>query len=64
MAIHDGTKCDDCENNVVGLRFKCIDCQDFDLCTYCEPKNAHGGHLLVRIGKPLQVNSIKTKMKP
>lgn len=62
LAIHKGTKCDDCNNNIVGLRFKCLDCPDFDLCSNCEPKNLHPGHLLVRIGTPIAVSQSKKKI--
>lgn len=58
LVQHEGSNCDDCHSDVVGLRFKCIDidCKDFDLCSYCEPKNEHTKHLLVRFGKPIDVN--------
>lgn len=56
LAIHDGAKCDACNNKIVGLRFKCLDCPEFDLCSYCEPKMVHTGHLLVRIGQPIEVS--------
>lgn len=53
---HDGIKCNVCHDDVIGCRFKCIDCKDYDLCSSCEPKNAHLGHSMVRIGKLLDVS--------
>jgi len=30
--------CDSCNKRIVGVRFKCTDCPDYDLCGECEPK--------------------------
>lgn len=56
FTIHDGAKCVACNNKIVELRFKCLDCPDFDLCSNCEPKMVHTGHLLLRIGQPIEVS--------
>eukprot|EP00002_Diphylleia_rotans_P005374 TRINITY_DN144_c0_g1_i4.p1 TRINITY_DN144_c0_g1~~TRINITY_DN144_c0_g1_i4.p1 ORF type:complete len:724 (-),score=135.02 TRINITY_DN144_c0_g1_i4:162-2333(-) len=35
-SIHFGVSCDGCGSApIVGLRFKCQDCEDYDLCTVC-----------------------------
>ncbi|KAJ6503265.1 hypothetical protein C8R47DRAFT_969140 [Mycena vitilis] len=33
--IHRGVVCDMCDNVVEGIRHKCLDCADYDLCTPC-----------------------------
>ncbi|KAI0771669.1 hypothetical protein BD413DRAFT_60009 [Trametes elegans] len=36
LIVHDGIQCDGCmAYPVVGVRFKCIDCYDFDYCSIC-----------------------------
>jgi len=50
-ATHHGIICDVCEKTVVGTRFKCFQCPDYDLCEKCEPYH-HRHHLMVRITEP------------
>lgn len=57
---HPGVKCSRCGREIVGPRFKCTICRDFDLCACCEsvPINTHGEshgyeHLLAKIDVPL-----------
>ncbi|TFK56841.1 hypothetical protein OE88DRAFT_1730284 [Heliocybe sulcata] len=33
--IHSNVICDACDQTVVGVRHKCLDCPDYDLCTPC-----------------------------
>jgi next-to-BRCA1 protein 1 len=33
--IHRGILCDSCNVTIAGVRHKCLDCRDFDLCTTC-----------------------------
>ncbi|XP_078314361.1 uncharacterized protein LOC111128440 isoform X2 [Crassostrea virginica] len=51
---HDGIDCDICdENNIHGLRWKCLRCDNFDLCTICYMNDEHStGHRFVRIDTP------------
>ncbi|PWN36193.1 uncharacterized protein FA14DRAFT_179552 [Meira miltonrushii] len=58
--IHPNIICDGCDKAVVGPRYKCIRCPDFDWCHSCEsdPTMHHGTpeeepHLFLKINKPL-----------
>ena len=51
---HEHVVCDACQSNpIVGMRWKCADCNDYDLCSMCY----HGGlhsltHAFNRIDVP------------
>lgn len=46
---HKGITCDSCGvMDFKGRRFKCLVCQDFDLCEYCEEKELHE-HPMMRL---------------
>jgi len=49
--IHEGIKCDVCGTlPIVGTRYKCVICNDFDLCGKCESQDSHpSGHPLLKI---------------
>ena len=55
-ATHVGVKCNGCGvTPIVGVRYKCAVCQDFDLCEKCEAssKTKHDArHKMLRIYKP------------
>ncbi|KAF8910162.1 hypothetical protein CPB84DRAFT_1958637 [Gymnopilus junonius] len=34
-AIHRGVVCDSCNATIIGIRHKCLDCPNYDLCTPC-----------------------------
>jgi len=51
--IHPGIVCDGCEKTpIVGPRYKCVVCDDFDLCGSCEAAGRHPGHNMIRISNP------------
>ncbi|KAK6975646.1 sequestosome-1 [Biomphalaria glabrata] len=50
--IHFGVTCDGCEGPVIGTRFKCCICPDYDLCETCEGKGMHTNHDMYRINTP------------
>ncbi len=55
--IHKGITCDglDCNGNLIhGIRYKCLQCPDHDLCEACVNKGAHNQHLFLRIPTPKQ----------
>ncbi|XP_052235055.1 uncharacterized protein LOC127847284 [Dreissena polymorpha] len=51
---HDGVICDGCNNPIVGPRYKCGNCLDFDLCEVCESKSGlhNPEHVFVKIRRP------------
>uniref|UniRef100_A0A069DTU2 Sequestosome-1 n=1 Tax=Panstrongylus megistus TaxID=65343 RepID=A0A069DTU2_9HEMI len=51
--VHYGVTCDGCEKDVIGFRYKCAFCPDYDLCQDCESKKIHGHHYMVRIPVPI-----------
>jgi len=52
--VHEGVTCDGCNQvPIVGARFKCTVCHDYDLCEKCEAKGTHDpAHPLVKMLKP------------
>ena len=46
--VHPGVICDGCDKAMVGFRYKCMVCPDFDLCGLCERKGKHPNHNMVR----------------
>ena len=53
--IHPGVICDSCNGPIVGVRYKCTICPDFDFCEKCEEKNnGEHGHPMLKINDPQQ----------
>ncbi|XP_017765708.1 PREDICTED: sequestosome-1 [Eufriesea mexicana] len=50
--IHPGIKCDNCDDDIFGFRYKCLQCDDFDLCARCEARGKHWQHYMIRISQP------------
>lgn len=56
-AIHASVSCDGCGvHPIVGVRFKCSECRDYDLCPACEGSGVHSeaNHPLLKIVNPSQ----------
>ncbi|EDW37147.1 GL26088 [Drosophila persimilis] len=50
FTIHDGVECDGCGlSPLVGFRYKCVQCPNYDLCQRCEAAHKHPEHLMVRM---------------
>lgn len=51
---HRNIKCDGCGMfPIIGIRYKCTVCTDFDLCATCEAKDVHTtSHALLKIKEP------------
>jgi Ca2+-binding EF-hand superfamily protein len=52
--VHRGVVCGGCDANPIrGIRYKCLNCLDFDLCPSCESLGRHNStHMLVQIKIP------------
>lgn len=50
--LHVGVVCDACNSSIYGIRYKCLVCADFDLCSSCEKKGEHVIHNMVTIKDP------------
>lgn len=60
--VHPNVVCDGCEGPVVGSRFKCAVCPDYDLCSTCEGKGVHKDHNMIMFPSPfhqLEVSIMK-----
>jgi hypothetical protein len=44
---HNGVLCDGCDCEIYGLRYKCVICEDYDLCDKCRPVGTSGGQALM-----------------
>ncbi|KAI8425630.1 hypothetical protein MSG28_011446 [Choristoneura fumiferana] len=51
---HNGIVCDSCHMPILGFRYKCVSCEDFDLCQKCEMRETHPHHYMLRMPKPLK----------
>lgn len=53
-SVHSDVTCDGCNASpITGVRFKCIVCHNFDLCSKCEEANVHDiKHPLLKIKVP------------
>ncbi|ELU01274.1 hypothetical protein CAPTEDRAFT_224314 [Capitella teleta] len=53
---HFGVICDICENTIIGPRYKCGNCADFDLCEECERHaelHHNPSHVFLKIRRPV-----------
>jgi hypothetical protein len=50
--VHVGITCDGCQGPVVGIRYKCMECPDYDLCQTCSEKNLHPEHNMLKMTRP------------
>jgi sequestosome 1 len=51
---HPGVVCDGCQGSIFGVRYKCCQCIDYDLCSNCEQKGIHSDHNMYTIERPRQ----------
>jgi len=55
--------CDLCEVEIVGIRYKCYNCADYDVCESCEPSSSekHPNHLFIKIREPFHATYLQEK---
>jgi len=52
--------CDLCGKRIEGIRWKCANCREFNLCSICEKDSFHSeGHVFMKIKRPVQRNSFE-----
>lgn len=62
---HRGVTCDGCNQPLFGIRFKCTECYDFDLCEDCEATENHPPqHVLLKIRVPTHIDCDATWRHP
>ena len=54
-AVHQGVNCDQCgELPITGIRYKCLNCSDYDICMKCEVSHPHDrSHVFAKIHTPV-----------
>jgi hypothetical protein len=53
ISVHTNVICDGCNiNPIVGSRYKCSICKDFDFCEDCENNNFDHNHAFIKIRSP------------
>merc|ERR1712198_329809 len=52
--VHPGIVYDGCDGPVLGPRYKCLACPDYDLCKSCEGRGLHSKHKMVRLPQPFK----------
>ena len=60
-SAHPGITCDGCDEvPIIGFRYKCVVCIDYDLCGSCDKAGKHPGHNMVRISSPELASDVQT----
>lgn len=53
--IFHGIQCDGCNKKpIYNVRYKCLSCDNYDLCSECEGKNIHSNHVFAKFKSPEQ----------
>uniref|UniRef100_A0A182IY21 Uncharacterized protein n=1 Tax=Anopheles atroparvus TaxID=41427 RepID=A0A182IY21_ANOAO len=58
--VHNCVVCDVCDQVIVGHRYRCLTCYDYDLCMTCESKYRHKDHIMLRIPRPTVSSRMQT----
>ncbi|CAD8113398.1 unnamed protein product [Paramecium sonneborni] len=58
--IHKRHTCDGCQvHPIIGSRFKCLECPDYDLCEECQVKNLHNHHKFFKISTQEELDQFR-----
>ena len=62
VVFHAGIRCDGCQGPLYGVRYKCVSCEDFDLCEQCESKveTLHPHHMFLKLRQVLPSSDLGT----
>jgi hypothetical protein len=63
--VHMGVACNGCENNPIsGIRWKCLTCNDYDLCDACHASGAHPSeHQMLKIEDPADAENLHDEVR-
>lgn len=60
IVIHKGVTCDICTAQpIIGVRYKCMTCLDFDMCEFCRRGNHPADHPLITLQAPVPRGGFK-----
>lgn len=59
VPVHEGVDCDQCKTSPIrGVRYKCGDCIDYDVCAICFPYTNHNAsHTFLLVKQPRKFSS-------
>ncbi|XP_053619095.1 protein ref(2)P-like [Plodia interpunctella] len=60
---HDDVVCNNCKDAILGFRYKCVICPDYDLCSVCETVQTHSEHYMLRISRPIENETTEKLLK-
>jgi len=52
LPVHEGVTCDGCQGPIIGNRYKCVECPDYDLRQACSDKKIHSEHNMIKLTRP------------
>jgi hypothetical protein len=57
--VHTNISCKGCgKQHIIGVRYKCVVCTDYDLCEHCEAHGVHHEHVFVKIKDTKKFNAL------
>uniref|UniRef100_T1JF73 ZZ-type domain-containing protein n=1 Tax=Strigamia maritima TaxID=126957 RepID=T1JF73_STRMM len=61
--VHKGVRCDNCDQNVIGIRYRCGNCTKYDLCEVCEavPGIHDPQHVFIKLRYPSKLVALRSR---